>query len=170
MAQIDGNWLWLLEGFKFELEAQVRPKTVEYYYDHARILVRWVETTGITEPRLLTKRQINSFFHYITNDSPTARRNNSAGEEAHHAESLRFHYYRGIKRFCLWLREEDYMEHNPLDGIVFRPPKSPPIEPYKQEFGNCRPWPTIEVRLPKASSRKVLHVRQRLTLVILEAV
>jgi site-specific recombinase XerD len=29
--------------------------------------------------------------------------------------------------------EEDYIEHNPLDGIVFRAPKDPLIEPYKQE-------------------------------------
>jgi len=82
MVQKDGNWQWLLEGFKFELEAQVRPKTVEYYYDHARIFVRWVETSGIAEPRLLTRRDINSFFHYITNDSPTAKcvfRTKSAG-------------------------------------------------------------------------------------------
>ena len=133
MVQKDGNWQWLLEGFKFDLEVQVRPKTVEYYYDHARIFVRWVETTGIAEPPLITKRHIHSFFHYIVNDSPTAKRNNGAGAEAHHAESLRFHYYRGIKRFCLWLREENYMEHNPLDGSVFRAPKDPPIEPYKQE-------------------------------------
>ena len=81
MVQKDGSWQWLLEGFKFDLEAQVRPKTVEYYYDHARIFVRWVETTGITEPRLLTRRDINSFFHYITNDSPTAKRNNGAGKK-----------------------------------------------------------------------------------------
>lgn len=133
MVQKDGNWQWLLEGFKFELEARVNPKTVEYYYDHARIFVRWLETTGIKEPRLLTKRDIHGFFHYIVNDSPTAKRNNSVGAEAHHAESLRFHYYRGIKRFCLWLMEEGYISHNPLDGIVFRAPKDPPIEPYKQE-------------------------------------
>lgn len=133
MVQKDGNWQWLLEGFKFDLEAQVRPKTVEYYYDHAHIFVRWVETTGIAEPRLLTRRDINSFFHYITNDSPTAKRNSGAGEAAHHAESLRFHYYRGIKRFCSWLQTERYMEQNPLNGIVFRPPKDSPIEPYTPE-------------------------------------
>ena len=133
MVQNNGNWQWLLEGFKCELEAQVRPKTVEYYCDHARICVRWVETTSITEPRLVTKRHIHGFFHYIVNNSPTSKRDNSAGAEAHHAESLRFHYYRGIKKFCLWLMEEGYMERNPLDGIIFRAPKDPPIEPHKQE-------------------------------------
>ena len=81
MVQKDGNWQWLLEGFKFDLEAQVRPETVEYYYDHARIFVRWVETTGIAEPHLITKRHIYSFFHYIVKDSPTAKRNNGAGAE-----------------------------------------------------------------------------------------
>jgi len=28
---------------------------------------------------------------------------------------------------------EGYVEHNPLDGIVFKPPKDPPIEPYQRE-------------------------------------
>jgi hypothetical protein len=97
MAQKDGSWQWLLEGFRFDLEAQVRPKTVEYYYEHVRIFVRWVEDAGIAEPRLLTRRDINSFFHYITNDSPNAKRIYGVGGEAHHAESLRFHYYREIK-------------------------------------------------------------------------
>lgn len=133
MVQKDVNWQWLLEGFKFDLEAQIRPKSVEYYYDHSHLFVRWLEKTGIVNPQLLTKRDLTSFFHYITTDSPTVKRNVRPGEEAHHAESLRFHYYRGIKRFLVWLKAEGYMEHYPLDGIVFRPPKDPPIEPYKQE-------------------------------------
>ncbi len=123
----------MLDGFKFELEAQVRPKTVEYYYDHARIFVRWIETSGIAEPRLLARRDINSFFHYITINSPAIKHLNGAGETARRAESLRFHYYRGIKRFCNWLKTEGYLENSPLDGIVVKPPKEPPVEPYKPE-------------------------------------
>ena len=134
MVQNEGSWQWLLEGFKYELEAQVRPKIVEYYYDHARIFVRWAQNAAIAEPRLLTKRDINSFFHHITNNSPSTKRNNGAGEGARHTESLRFHYYRGLKRFFLWLKAEGYLEHSPLDGIVFKPPKDPPIEPYCQSI------------------------------------
>lgn len=133
MVQKGGSWRWLLEGFRYELEAQVRPRTVDYYYDHARIFVRWVEKTAIAEPRLLTKRDINNFFHHITTNSHHAKHNNGAGEEARRAESLRFHYYRGLKRFFSWLITEGYLEHNPLDGIVFKPPKDPPIEPYQRE-------------------------------------
>ncbi len=133
MVQRHGNWQWLLEGFRFELEAQVRPKTVEYYYDHARIFARWLEASGVAEPRLLTRRDINSFFHHITSNSAAIKQNSRAGETARHAESLRFHYYRGIKRFCNWLKTEGYLEDSPLDGIVVKPPKEPPIEPYKTE-------------------------------------
>ena len=71
MVQKDESWRWLLKGFRYELEAQVRPRTVEYYCDHARAFVRWVERAAIIEPRLLTKRDINSFFHYITNTATT---------------------------------------------------------------------------------------------------
>ena len=56
MVQKGGSWQWLLEGFRYELEAQVRPKTVEYYYDHVRVFVRWVEKVGISDPVLLTRR------------------------------------------------------------------------------------------------------------------
>jgi len=28
---------------------------------------------------------------------------------------------------------EGYVEHNPLDGIAFKPPTAPPIEPYTRE-------------------------------------
>ena len=133
MVQRDESWRWLLEGFRYELEAQVRPRTVEYYYDHARVFVRWAESTAIIEPRLLTKRDTNSFFHYITSNCHNPKRSCSAGEEARHVESLRYHYYRGLKRFLSWLMAEGYVEHNPLDGIAFKPPTAPPIEPYTRE-------------------------------------
>jgi len=133
MVQKDGSWQWLLEGFKYELEARVRPKTVEYYHDHARIFARWAESAGIAEPRLLTKRDINTFLHWIVNNSSSAECKAGAGEEARRAESLRFHYYRGLKRFLSWLSAEGYLEQNPLDGIVFKAPKDPPIEPYQLE-------------------------------------
>ena len=133
MVQKGVGWQWLLEGFKYELEAEVRPRTVEYYYDHARIFVRWAESAAIAEPRLLTKRDINSFFHYITNNCHSATRNSGVGEKARHDESLRYHYYRGLKRFFSWLATEGYVEHNPLGSMVFRPPKDSPIEPYQRE-------------------------------------
>ena len=162
MVQKDGSWQWLLGGFKFDLEAQVRPKTVEYYYDHARIFVRWVETSGIAEPRLLTRRDINSFFHYITNDSPTIKRNNGAGEGARHAESLRFHYYRGIKRFCLWLKLEGYLENSPLDGVVVKPPKEPPIEPYTLEHANkLIAVPDHDWKVAKTPRQRMLAARDK---------
>jgi site-specific recombinase XerC len=127
------SWQWILEGFKFDLESSVRPKTVEYYYGHARIFISWVEGNGVKEPELLTKRDINSFFHYIINNLNPLKNNKTVGEQAHHSESLRYHYYRGIKRFIFWLIAEDYLRHNPLDGILVKPPKDPPIEPYSQE-------------------------------------
>jgi len=168
MVQKNGNWQWLLEGFKFELEAQVRPKTVEYYYSHAHVFVRWVEATGVAEPRLLTKRDINSFFHYITNDSPTAKRNNGAGEGAYHADSLRFHYYRGLKRFLSWLAAEGYLDHNPLENIRFRPPKDPAIEPYSQEHKEkFFAVLNYDWKVAKTPRQKMLAARDRAILCLL---
>ena len=112
MVQKDGNWQWLLEGFKYEPEAQVRPKTVEYYYDHVRVFVRWVEKIGISDPGLLTRRDIHQFFHYVISNAHCAKQSNGAGEGARRAESLRFHYYRGLKRFFSWLKIEGYIEHS----------------------------------------------------------
>jgi site-specific recombinase XerC len=133
MVQKDGSWQWLLEGFRYELEAQVRPKTVEYYYDHVRVFVRWVEKVGISAPVLLTRRDAHQFFHYVISNPHYANQGNGSGEVARRAESLRFHYYRGLRRFFSWLKIESYIDQSPLDGIVFKPPKESPIEPYQPE-------------------------------------
>ena len=67
-----GKWEWLLEGFNFDLETQVKPRIVAYYYDHARLFVRWAQKEGqVGDPRLITKNHILQFFHYITQDNDT---------------------------------------------------------------------------------------------------
>lgn len=135
MVQNEKTWYWLLEGFKFELESQVRPKTVQYYCEHVVKFVEWLADEGVSDPKLLTKHEINGFFHFITTKN-VHELGDGIGEEARHSESMRYHYYRGLKRFLMWLKTEGYIEQNPLDTIKFRPPKDLAIEPYSDEQKN----------------------------------
>ncbi len=60
----NGIWEWLLEGFEFDLETRVKPRTVRYYIDHVRIFVRWAKDE-IIDARTLTKRDVQRFFHFL---------------------------------------------------------------------------------------------------------
>ena len=67
-----GTWEWLLQGFKFELETQVKPRTVEYYYEHARFFARWVvQSQGLDDPYFITKHHLQIFPHQIAGSSET---------------------------------------------------------------------------------------------------
>jgi len=69
----DGTWECLLEGFKFDLETQVKPKMVEYYYDRARLFARWAQRGAqVYDPRLLTRRHIQSFLDDLVYSHDTA--------------------------------------------------------------------------------------------------
>ena len=66
MVQVQTSLEWLLEGFKYELESTVRPKTVEYYCGEVRRFLRWAHATGVSSDiRLITKHHIQAFFHYL---------------------------------------------------------------------------------------------------------
>ena len=39
----NASWEWLLQGFKIDLETQVKPKTVKDYCDHVSYFARWVQ-------------------------------------------------------------------------------------------------------------------------------
>lgn len=130
----DGTWEWLLEGFKFDLETQVKPKTVEYYYDRARLFARWAQKGAqVGDPRLLTKRHIQRFLHDLVYSQYTVIVGNGAQRRIQRSERSRWHYYRCLKRFFAWAVKEGYLEHNPMDGILLRAPKDPPVEPYRPE-------------------------------------
>lgn len=128
------SWEWLLEGFKYELEAVVKPKTVDYYYSHARVFTRWAQHRGqLANPHLTTKRHIQDFFHYLLYDWHTITVGNGANRQIHHTDRTRWHYYRSLRRFFSWAVKEGHLEHNPLDGIILTVPKPLQIEPYRPE-------------------------------------
>ncbi|NQT48768.1 MAG: phage integrase N-terminal SAM-like domain-containing protein, partial [Chloroflexi bacterium] len=90
------TWEWLLEGFKFDLETEVKPKTVEYYCDHARVFIRWIQEqtqTGISDPHVLTKRDVQTFLHHLTEGPARVVARNGAVRLVKRTATTRWHYY-----------------------------------------------------------------------------
>jgi site-specific recombinase XerD len=128
----NGTWEWLLEGFKLELETQVKAKTVDYYYSHARYFALWAQNEGkLADPRLVTKRDIQSFFHYLVHNKDTIVLGNGARRQIRRGSYPQWHHYRCLVRFFTWAVNEGYLGHSPLDGIKLKAPKDPPIEPWR---------------------------------------
>jgi len=125
---------WLLEGFRYELEATTRPKTVEYYCGHVQRFLRWANTAGIPqEVRLIDKRHIQSFFHQLLENKESAVGGNGSRRQLRRTEQTRWPYYRALGRFFGWAVKEGYLKDSPMDGIVLKAPTNPPIEPYRPE-------------------------------------
>ena len=121
---------WLLEGFKYELEATCRPATVEYYCGEVRRFLQWANAAGVpSDIRLLTKHHIQWFFHFLS----TQRGVRDSKSNGQHAESLRWPYYRALRRFFSWVDREGYLEQNPIDGLYLKAPEPAPVEPYQRE-------------------------------------
>ncbi len=128
----NNTWEWLLEGFRFDLEARTKPKTVEYYSDRIGIFARWANNGGnVADPALITKRHIQSFLHELAGTTITV--GNGAKIQIQRTERSRWPYYRSLKRFFAWAIQERHFEQNPMDGIELKPPKDPPVEPYRTE-------------------------------------
>jgi len=133
MVQSNQNWGWLLEGFRFELEARTKRKTVEYYCGHVKRFLHWVAVAGIDDIHSINKRHIQLFFHHLLEDTQVAVGGHGSERRLRRSDKTRWPYYRSLKQFFSWAMGEAYVEHNPMDGIVLKPPKSPAIEPYTAE-------------------------------------
>lgn len=67
------SWEWLVQGFKIELETQLKPKTVKDYCNHVSYFARWAQANQKDKPRFILKRDIQEFLHYVaTKDKPFA--------------------------------------------------------------------------------------------------
>ena len=119
------TWQWALDGFKFDLETEVKPKTVDYYCGCVKIFAKWTsETKGIESLTLVSKRDIQVFMHDLSNKMNPSKTT---------IERYRWPYYRSLKRFYKWAVDEGILESNPMEGINYKAPKNQPIEPYRAE-------------------------------------
>ena len=125
---------WLLEGFRYELEATTKPKTVDYYYGHARRFFVWAQSAGIpSDIRSIAKHDIQAFFPHLLTTTETAEGGNGSRRRIKRTERTRWPYYHSLKRLFAWAVNEGYLEQNPLDGINLKPPQDTPVEPYRPE-------------------------------------
>jgi len=110
---------WLLEGFKYELEATSRPKTVEYYCGHVQRFLRWAKGAGIPqEAHLIDKRHIQSFFHHLLQETETAVAGNGSRRGLQRTERTRWPYYRSLRRFFEWAIKEGYLEESGESSVI----------------------------------------------------
>ena len=130
----NSSWEWLLQGFKIDLETQVKPKTVKDYCDHVSYFARWAQGNNRKDPRSITKRDIQEFLHFVASTPAIFVTGNGAKRQIQRDGKSRWHHYFPLKRFFSWAANEGYLEQNPIDGIVLKRPIAAPIEPYKPEY------------------------------------
>ncbi|MDH5696336.1 MAG: phage integrase N-terminal SAM-like domain-containing protein [Dehalococcoidia bacterium] len=106
MAQRQTSLRWLLQGFSYELESTVRPRTVEYYCGEIGRFLRWVDAARVpSDIRLVTRHHIQAFFHYLI----TTCRGNGSVNEPVAIERLRWPYYRALRRFFGWAVKDEFI-------------------------------------------------------------
>jgi integrase/recombinase XerD len=128
-----GSWEWLIQGFRIDLETQVKPRTVKDYCEHVYYFVRWAQGNDKRDPRSITKRDIQEFLHFVASTPAIVVAGNGAKRHIQRDQNSRWHHYFPLKRFFSWATNERYLAQNPMDSIVLRLPKPAPIEPYQAE-------------------------------------
>jgi len=118
----NGSWEWLIEGFKIDLETQVKPKTVKDYCDHVSYFARWAQNSNRNDPRSVNKRDIQEFLHFVASTPAIFVTGNGAKRQIQRDENSRWHHYFPLKRFFTWAVNERHLQQNPIDSIVLKPP------------------------------------------------
>jgi site-specific recombinase XerD len=122
----NNSWEWLIQGFKIELETQVKPKTVKDYCSHISYFVRWIQVNNKGYPNSISKRYIQEFLHYVASAPATFTTGNGTLRLVQRDENSRWHHYFPLKRFFTWAFNEGYLEQNPIDDITLKPPDAAP--------------------------------------------
>jgi len=159
------SWEWLIQGFKFELETKLKPKTVKDYCNHISYFARWAQANNKGDPCSITKRDIQEFLHYIASNPAIFSAGNGTKRVVQRDENSRWHHYFPLKRFFTWALNERYIDQDPVDGIILRPSDAAPIEPYKSEhIGTFLRVLEHDWRVATTSRQKMLAARNRAVL------
>jgi len=100
------GFMFLLDKFlKHSSNRGLTDRTIKTYKDNTRRLINWLEEKrNISTPNLVTGDDIEDYIYYIIND-----RNDS--------KSYVNIILRNTKPFFKWLKEKDYIDKCPYDGI-----------------------------------------------------
>lgn len=129
----EGSWEWLTQGFRIDLETQVKPRTVKNYCDHVYYFVRWNQRNNKRDPHSVTKRDVQEVLHFVASTPAIFAPGNGAKRQIQRDENSRWHHYLPLKRFFDWAANDGYLGQNPTNGITLKRPEAAPIEPYKPE-------------------------------------
>jgi site-specific recombinase XerD len=161
------SWEWLLAGFRIDLETQVKPKTIKCYCEHVSYFIRWARENNKGDPRLVTKRDIQEFLHFVASTPAVFSLPHGVKRQVQRDENSRWHHYYSLKRFFTWAVGERYLKQNPADTIVLRQPKAAPVEPYKPEhIGAFLKVLDHEWQTATTTRQKMLAARNRAVLLL----
>lgn len=162
-----GSWEWLIQGFRIDLETQVKLRTVKDYCDHVYYFARWNQRNNKRDLRSVTKRDIQEFLHFVASTPAIVAAGNGAKRQIQRDDNSRWHHYFPLKRFFDWAVNEGYLGQNPTNGIALKPPEAAPIEPYKPEHIDAfiklldRDW-----QVASTARQKMLAARNKAVLLL----
>jgi len=122
----------LVEGFLFSLQAEGRsPQTHAYYSKLLGCLLKYSTSQSWTEHvDKLEVRQFREFLSWIASRSFEYTAGNNCRRFAQPQPSKAWRYYKAIRRLFNWSVEEGLLEKSPVNGLRFKAPPPPPIQPY----------------------------------------
>jgi site-specific recombinase XerD len=125
----------LVEGFLFSLQAEGRAsRTHEYYEKLLKHFLLYAKSqdwpSGVD---LLDSKQIRQFLSWVGSRSFEYTAGNGSRRFTKSKPSTAWPYYKAVRRLFNWAIEEGLLQKSPMDGIHFRAPPPPPIQPYELE-------------------------------------
>lgn len=112
------SWEWLAQGFKIELETQLKPKTVKDYCGHISYFARWVQTSQKGCPCSILKRDIQEFLHYVATNPAIFSTGNGTNMTVPRDENSRWHHYFPLKSHPVFICPFIQLVRNEFRTIV----------------------------------------------------
>lgn len=125
----------LVEGFLFSIQAEGRAKrTHEYYRKLLTHLLAYASQEGWpSKAQLLDTRSIRQFLIWTGSRNIEYTAGNGSRRVAKAKSSTAWPYYKAVKRLFNWAMEEGLLAANPMDGIRYKSPPPPAVQPYEVE-------------------------------------
>ncbi len=121
----------LVEGFLFSLQAEGKaPRTHEYYSKLLRHFLDYAKDRGWNDARSLDAQRARKFLAWTASRTYEHAAGNGTRVLRKGKPTSAWPYFRALRRLFNWAVEEGFLELSPLAKTHFKPPSSPPVEPF----------------------------------------